>query len=51
VDGHFAVEAFEEIEQLVGGEAAEVPIYEVRDLRLLDAQQRCDLTLLELPIY
>ena len=49
-DGHFPVKASEEIEQLVGGEAAEVPVHQVRDFRLFDAEQRRDLTLLELPV-
>jgi len=49
-DGHFPVKASEEIEQLVGGEAAEVPVHQVRDFRLFDTKQRRDLTLLELPV-
>src|SRR5690348_4453319 len=41
-DGHLAVEAFEEVERLLGGEPAEMPIHQVRDFRLLDAEQRRD---------
>src|SRR5208283_2570660 len=48
VDGHFPVKASEEIEQLVGGEAGELQVHQVRDFRLFDAEQRRDLTLLEL---
>ena len=34
LDGHFAVKPFEKIEQLVGGEAAEMPVHQVRHIGL-----------------
>ena len=48
LDRHLAVETLEEVEQLVGGEAAEMPVHQVGDFRLLDAEQGGDLPLREL---
>jgi hypothetical protein len=48
LDRDFLVEAFQEVEQLVRREPAEVSVHQVGDLRLLDPEERRGLTLLEL---
>ena len=50
LDRHLAVETPEEAEQLVGGEAVEMPVHQVGDLRLPDAEQGGNLPLRELPV-
>ena len=49
LDRDLPIQPLEELEQLVGGEAAEMPVHQVRDFRLLDAEQGGDFPLLELP--
>src|SRR4051794_8685022 len=43
------IQPLEELQQLVGGEAAEMPVHQVRHFRLLDAKQGDDFLLPELP--
>src|SRR5271157_3566525 len=50
LDRHLAVEPLKEAEQLVGGEAVEMPVHQVGYLRLLDTEQRGNLPLRELPV-
>jgi hypothetical protein len=47
-DRHLGLQSLEEIEQLVGGEAAEVSVHKVGDFRLFDPEQRRDLSLWQL---
>ena len=48
---NFPIEAFETIEQLVGSEAAEMAVHQMRRFRLLDAEQRSNFTLFEFPVF
>jgi len=45
--GDFPVEPLEKIQNLVGGEPAEMPVHQVRGLRLLDAEQGGDFRLFQ----
>jgi hypothetical protein len=47
-DRHLALQPFQKIQQLVGGEPAEMPVHEVGDCRLLDPEQGGDLSLRQL---
>jgi hypothetical protein len=38
LDRDFTIQPFEEIEQLVGGEAVEMPVHQVGDFRLFDPE-------------
>ena len=51
LDRYFAVKPFQKIEQLVGGEAAEMPVHQVRDIGLRDAEDLGDFALLQLPVF
>jgi hypothetical protein len=51
LDRHLAVKPFQEIEQLVRGEAAEMPVHQVRHVGLRDAQNIGDLALLQLLVF
>ena len=47
-DRHFPVKPFQKIEQLVRGEAAEMPVHQVRHVRLRNAQNIGDFALFQL---
>ena len=49
VDRHFLIKTLQKIEQLVGGEAAEMPVHQVRHAGLRGAGHSGDLALLQLP--
>jgi hypothetical protein len=51
LDGHFPVEALEKIEQLVGREPAEMPVHQVRHVRLGNPENARDLALLQLLVF
>src|ERR1700722_13209175 len=51
LDCYFAVEAFQKIEQLVCGEAAEMAIHQVRNVGLRNAQEIGDIALFQLLVF
>ena len=51
LDGHFPVKPFQEIEQLVRREAAEMPVHQVRHVGLGNAQNLGDFALFQFLVF
>jgi hypothetical protein len=51
LDGYFPVQAFQKVEQLIGGEAAEVAVHEMRYIGLGNAQNFGDFALFEFLVF
>jgi hypothetical protein len=48
---YFPVQPFQKIEQLVGCEAAEMPVHQMRHVRLCNAQNTANFTLFQLFLF